>query len=52
MALSDGLVILLVITLIAVFPAWPYSRKWGYLPSGAVGVVLLILLILLVARTV
>ena len=34
MALSDGVVIILVITLIAVFPAWPYSRNWGYLPSA------------------
>jgi hypothetical protein len=52
MALSDGVVIILVIMLIAVFPAWPHSRKWGYLPSAGVGVVLLILLIVLVARTV
>ena len=51
-ALSDGVVIILVITLIAAFPAWPYSRKWGYLPSAGVSVVLLILLIILVARTV
>ena len=43
MALSDGVVIILVITLIAVFPAWPYSRKWGYLPSAGVSVVLLLI---------
>ena len=52
MALSDGVVILLVITLIAVFPAWPYSRDWGYWPSAGVSVALLTLLIILVARTV
>ena len=52
MALSDVVVIFLVIMLVAVFPAWPYSRKWGYLPSATVSVVLLVLLILLVARTV
>ena len=52
MALSDAVVILLTISLVGVFPGWPYSRKWGYLPSAGVSVVLLILLILLVARTV
>ena len=52
MALSDGVVILLVITLIGVFPAWPYSRDWGYWPSAGVSVILLTLVILLVARTV
>jgi hypothetical protein len=50
--MANGVVILLVITLIAVFPAWPYSRNWGYYPSAGVSLVLLVLLILLVARTV
>jgi Protein of unknown function (DUF3309) len=50
--MANGVVILLVITLIAVFPAWPYSRNWGYYPSAGVCLVLLALLILLVARTV
>jgi Protein of unknown function (DUF3309) len=50
--MGNAVVILLVITLIAVFPAWPYSRNWGYYPSAGVSVALLILLILLVARTV
>jgi hypothetical protein len=52
MALTDGIVIALVITLIAVFPAWPYSRNWGYYPSAAVSLILMILLTILVARTV
>jgi hypothetical protein len=52
MVLADGLIVILVLTLIAVFPAWPYSRNWGYYPSGAVSLILIILLILLVARTV
>ncbi len=56
MVLTDGVVIVLVIMLIAVFPAWPYSRNWGYYPSAGVSLVLMILLIswphgLLVART-
>jgi hypothetical protein len=50
--LSDGVVIALVLTLIAVFPAWPHSRTWGYLPSATVSIVLMILLIYLVAQTV
>jgi hypothetical protein len=52
MALSDGVVILLVIMLIAAFPAWSHSRNWGYYPSAGLSIVLLVLLILLVARTV
>ena len=41
------LVILLVVLLIGAIPAWPYSRGWGYYPSGGVGLLLLILIILL-----
>jgi hypothetical protein len=52
MAWTDGVVIFLVVLLIAVFPAWPHSRTWGYVPSAGVSVVLLVLLIVLVARTV
>ncbi len=52
MAFTNGAVILLVIFLIAAFPAWPHSRNWGYFPSAGISIVLLTLLILLVARTV
>jgi low affinity Fe/Cu permease len=41
------LIILLVILLLAAAPAWPYSRGWGYYPSGGIGTVLLILIVLL-----
>jgi hypothetical protein len=41
------LLILLVVLLIGAIPAWPYSRGWGYYPSGGVGLLLLILIILL-----
>jgi hypothetical protein len=41
------LLILLVILLFAAVPAWPYSRGWGYYPSGGLGLVLLILVLLL-----
>nr|WP_309944602.1 DUF3309 family protein [Aeromonas salmonicida] len=40
------LLIVLVLLLIGVIPSWPYSRGWGYGPSGAIGLVLTILLIL------
>jgi len=41
------LLLIVVILLIAVWPSWPYSRGWGYYPSGGLGLILLILLILL-----
>lgn len=40
------LLLLLFILLIGVLPTWPYSRGWGYYPSGGLGTVLLILLVL------
>jgi hypothetical protein len=52
MTVVDGAVIALVAMLIAAFPAWPYSRNWGYYPSAAVSVILIALVIFLVARTV
>ena len=41
------LIVIIVLILLGVIPAWPHSRKWGYGPSGALGLVLLILLVLL-----
>jgi hypothetical protein len=41
------LLLIVVILLIAALPSWPYSRSWGYYPSGGLGLILLILLILL-----
>jgi len=38
--------IVLIILLLAVLPAWPYSTSWGYYPSGGFGLVLLVVLIL------
>jgi hypothetical protein len=43
------LLVILVLMLIGVFPAWPYSRGWGYYPSGGLGLIVLILIILLLA---
>lgn len=39
--------ILLAILLVGALPTWPYSLKWGYYPSGALGLILAIALILL-----
>ncbi|MDP5291889.1 DUF3309 family protein [Oceanimonas sp. CHS3-5] len=41
------LLILLVLLLIGVIPSWPYSRNWGFAPSGVLGVVLVIVVVLL-----
>ena len=41
------LIVLVVLLLLGAIPAWPHSRKWGYGPSGGLGLVLLILLVLL-----
>jgi hypothetical protein len=38
--------IVLIILLLAVVPSWPYSTGWGYYPSGGLGLVLLIVLVL------
>ena len=47
MPTSTLLIIVLVLLLIGAVPTWPYSRGWGYYPSGLLGVILLILIILL-----
>ena len=41
------LVILLIVLLMLAVPVWPYSRGWGYFPSGILGLILIILIILL-----
>jgi hypothetical protein len=47
MGIGMILVIILVLALLGVIPAWPHSRSWGYGPSGGLGTVLLIIVILL-----
>ena len=41
------LIVVLVILLLGLLPAWPYSAGWGYYPSGGVGLLLLIIILLL-----
>ena len=48
--LTTILIIILILILLGAFPSWPYSRGWGYGPSGVIGLILVILLILLLAR--
>jgi Protein of unknown function (DUF3309) len=49
MTLTTILLIILILILVGVLPTWPYSSGWGYYPSGGVGLVVVILLILLLA---
>jgi hypothetical protein len=49
MSISTILLILLVLVLIGALPTWPYSSGWGYYPSGGLGLVVIILLVLVVA---
>jgi hypothetical protein len=44
------LLIILIVLLLGAVPAWPYSRNWGYGPSGGLGLIVLIVIILLVLR--
>lgn len=48
MGLGAMLLIVVVLALIGVLPVWPHASSWGYGPSGLVGVVLLILIVLFV----
>jgi hypothetical protein len=41
------LIVILVLILVGALPTWPHSKKWGYYPSGGIGLILLILIILL-----
>jgi hypothetical protein len=47
MSLGTILLIVLILILIGALPSWPYSSAWGYYPSGAVGVIVVILVVLL-----
>lgn len=47
MSVTTILIVVLVLVLIGAIPSWPYSRGWGYGPSGIVGLIVVVLLILL-----
>jgi len=44
--LGTILIVVLILLLVGALPTWPHSRQWGYYPSGALGLILLILIIL------
>lgn len=46
------LLLIILILLIAAFPTWPYSRGWGYYPSGGLGLVLVIIIVLLLLHVI
>ena len=46
--LGTILVVILVLALLGALPRWPHSRRWGYYPSGSLGLVLLVVVVLLV----
>jgi len=43
------LLVLLILLLVGALPTWPYSANWGYYPSGGVGLILLVMLVLLLS---
>jgi Protein of unknown function (DUF3309) len=44
------LLIIVLLMLVGAFPAWPYSRSWGYYPSGTLTIILIVLLVMMVMR--
>jgi Protein of unknown function (DUF3309) len=45
--LGTLLIVLLILLLVGAVPAWPHSRSWGYAPSGALSIILIIIIVLL-----
>lgn len=48
MSIGGILLIVLILALLGVLPVWPHARSWGYGPSGGIGTLLIIIIILLV----
>lgn len=48
MSLVTIALVILVIIMVGAIPTWPHSRSWGYMPSGAIGLVALVVVVLLV----
>lgn len=49
MTIGTVLLIILILILLGALPTWPYSRGWGYYPSGGLGIIVVIIIILLLA---
>jgi hypothetical protein len=52
MSLGTILIIILILLIIGAIPSWGYSRGWGYYPSGILGVVLVVIIILVLMRVI
>jgi hypothetical protein len=52
MTLGTILLVILILLLIGALPTWPYSSGWGYGPTGGVGLLLVIVIVLLVLRVI
>lgn len=50
MTLGTVLLIVLILLLLGALPSWPHSRSWGYYPSGGLGLVLIILIVLMLTN--
>jgi len=48
MSIGTIILVILVLILVGAIPTWPHSRSWGYVPSGGLGLIVVILLILVV----
>jgi hypothetical protein len=46
MSITTILIVILILALVGVLPTWPHSRSWGYGPSGIVGLIVVVLIIL------
>jgi hypothetical protein len=49
MSLGTLLLVVFILMVIGAFPSWPHSKSWGYAPSGGLGLILIILVVLLLA---
>ncbi|MBN3854250.1 DUF3309 domain-containing protein [Paraburkholderia sp. Ac-20340] len=50
--LGTLLLVILILMLIGAFPAWPHSRSWGYAPSGTLGIVVIVVVVLVLMGTI
>jgi hypothetical protein len=50
MSISTILLIILILLLVGALPAWPHSRNWGYGPTGGLGLILVIILVIVLLR--
>jgi len=47
--MNTMLLVVLILLLLGALPTWPYSRSWGYYPSGGLGLIVIVVIVLLLA---